>query len=228
MWTTGPRCGPQDQEGMWQTCMWTTGLKWATGPRRHVTDLDVDHRTNTWQQNTHICGTHQQGCYIPTLTKTSLVDHFIRTGGPLYINTLNKTRSCKPPHNSDMWTATKQHWTRPGHVDHLTTGTCNVDCNIQSLNKTWTCGLPYKDMWTAISQLKKTPNRHKPQDKYMYTNMACHTHMSVDNYIIWYTPTGHTEMLMWTTRPLHPSIYPHIIKMYWWFDKTHHHNILYF
>ena len=145
MWTTGPRCGPQDQEGMWQTYMWTTGLKWATGPRRHVTDLDVDHRTNTWQQNTHICGTHQQGCYIPTLTKTSLVDHFIRTGGPLYINTLNKTRSCKPPHNSDMlcgllqnnteqdqdmwttlqlghvmWTATYNHWTRPGHVDFLT------------------------------------------------------------------------------------------------------------
>ena len=200
MWTTGPRCGPQYQEGMWQTQMWTTGPRygpqdqegmwqtymWTTGPTH-------GNRTYIYMWTTP---TGCMSCYMPTLNKTSLVDHFIGTGGPLYISTLNKTRSCKPPHNSDMLCGLLQNnteqdqdmWTTlQGHVDHLTTGTSNVDCNIPSLNKTWTCGPPYKDMQTAISQLKKTPNRHKPQDKYVYTNMACHTRVSGQLYKLMHT-----------------------------------------
>ena len=129
---------------------------WTTGPRRHVTDLYVDHRTHVGHRTTKACDRPRCGPQDQHMATEHTYMWNTPTGllhtnteqdqpcGPLYkdrwTNTLNKTRSCEPPHNSDMlcgllqnnteqdqdmWTTLQLGqvmWTatRPGHVDFLT------------------------------------------------------------------------------------------------------------
>ena len=139
---------------------------WTTGPRRHVADLYVDHRTHVGHRTTKACDRPRCGPQDQHMA-TEHTYMWNTPTGLLHTNT-EQDQPCGPLYKDRwttiyqhteqdqvmwttsqqwhvMWTATKQHWTRPGHVDHLTTGTSNVDCN-----KTWTCGLPYKDMWTTL------------------------------------------------------------------------------
>ena len=84
MWTTVPRRHVADLDVDHRTEIWTTG------PRRHVADLYVDHRTNTWQQNIHI-----------------YVDHTNRMHELLHANT-EQDQPCGPLYR-DRWTTIYQH-----------------------------------------------------------------------------------------------------------------------